>query len=172
VCTLSCRAAGVPPGHYPWLAFPSVPPRLKPRWTSPIKRPERSRVRRATPCHHRPAMVCPPLHQLPSPFGTSSSFFSSYPGSHSRGSSRACSSFAGQHAAAAGTGRRRRAHLADTPPPQPSTQTGHQRVPSPPPHLPGQGRRWSRPILASHAGQLPQGPNCVFPVLSRVLSAK
>jgi hypothetical protein len=50
-----CRAAGVPPGRCPWLAFPSVPPRLRPWWTSPIKRPERSRVHRAAPCHHRSA---------------------------------------------------------------------------------------------------------------------
>jgi hypothetical protein len=122
--TTSCCAAGVPPSHCPWLAFPSVPPRLKPRQTSPIKRPERSRVRRAAPCHHPPVTVRPPLRQLPSPVGTPSSFSTTYPGSHSHVSSRARSSFAVQQAAAAGTGRRRRAPLAGTPPPQPSTQTG------------------------------------------------
>jgi hypothetical protein len=167
-----CRAAGVPPGRCPWLAFPSVPPRLRPWWTSPIKRPERSRVHRAAPCHHRSATVRPPLRQLPSPVGTSNSLSSTYPGSHSRGSSRACSSFTGQLAAMAGPSHRRRA-----PSPAPlHPNQAHKPVAGESllllPTFPGQGRRQSRPIPASRAGQLPQGPNCVFPVLSRVLSAK
>jgi hypothetical protein len=42
-----------------------VSPSLKPRWTSPIKRPERSCVRRAAPCHHRPQRCAHPSASFP-----------------------------------------------------------------------------------------------------------
>jgi hypothetical protein len=135
-------------GHAHTEAPPSVHWSLAGALASPIKAcrpfaPEHRHlpVRWTAPSHHRSTTACPPLCRLPSPVGISSGSSGTYPGSHSRVSSRARSTIAGRQATAAGLGRHCRAPSPAAPFPRPKPQAGPGAPLDHPTPVPGRPRR-------------------------------